>query len=122
MRCVQEALKDVIESGVPVQAGIWRTDNEDQNPPKQYIVYSTTVTEEAHCDDRPCLYKTVLYMDLWSKIDPTPLKLRVRNAMYDAGWFVQSESDKGYNQPAYDHYTHQYAVYWQFVRIDEEAQ
>ena len=32
--------------------------------------------------------------------------------MYDAGFFMVEESDKGYNQPAYDTATTQYTVQW----------
>ena len=44
MRQVQEALKDI---GIPVIAGIWRATSENQNPPLQYVVYSSTTTETA---------------------------------------------------------------------------
>ena len=32
--------------------------------------------------------------------------------MYDAGFGMVEESDKGYNQPAYDTATRQYTVQW----------
>ena len=47
MRQVQEALKDI---GIPVIAGIWRATSENQNPPLQYVVYSSTTTETAFPD------------------------------------------------------------------------
>ena len=49
MRQVQEALKNI---GIPVIAGIWRATSENQNPPLQYVVYSSTTTETAflRCD------------------------------------------------------------------------
>ena len=50
MRQVQEALKNI---GIPVIAGIWRATSENQNPPLQYVVYSSTTTETAFQDDRP---------------------------------------------------------------------
>ena len=50
MRQVQEALKNI---GIPVIAGIWRATSENQNPPLQYAVYSSTTTETAFQDDRP---------------------------------------------------------------------
>ena len=37
---------------------------------------------------------------------------RIRAAMYDAGFFMVEESDKGYNQPAYDTATTQFTVQW----------
>ena len=47
MRQVQEALKNI---GIPVIAGIWRATSENQNPPLQYVVYSSTTTETAFQD------------------------------------------------------------------------
>ena len=41
MKQVQEALKDI---GVPVMAGVWRPTSASQNPPQQYVVYSTTTS------------------------------------------------------------------------------
>ena len=49
MRQVQEALKDI---GIPVIAGIWRATSENQNPPLQYVVYSSTTTETAFQDEK----------------------------------------------------------------------
>lgn len=122
MKRVQTALKDVIDSGVPVTRGIWRTDSSDQNPPPQYVVYSTTMSEEGHSDDAPDYYKTIVYMELWSKIDPTETKLAIRKQMNAAGFATQSESDRGYGQPAYDHFTHNYCVAWIFHLFEEEAE
>ena len=53
-----------------------------------------------------------LIMSLWSDIDPTETANRIRAAMYGAGFFMVEESDKGYNQPAYDTATTQYTVQW----------
>lgn len=75
MRQVQEALRDI---GIPVIAGVWRATSAQQNPPAQYCVYSTTTTEAAHEDDHPSLYRTYVYLNLWSDIDPTEMRLRIR--------------------------------------------
>lgn len=83
MRQVQEALKDI---GIPVMAGVWRATSANQNPPAQYAVYSTTTTEAAHQDDRVKAYRTYVYLNLWSDIDPTDTADRIRAAMYDAGF------------------------------------
>ena len=104
MRQVQEALKNI---GIPVIAGIWRTTSENQNPPLQYVVYSSTTTETAFQDDRPAGYRTYIYLNLWSDIDPTDMASRIRRAMYDADFWMLEESDKGYNQPAYRPDSHQ---------------
>ena len=112
IRQVQEALKNI---GIPVIAGIWRATSENQNPPLQYVVYSSTTTETAFQDDRPAGYRTYIYLNLWSDIDHTDMANRIRQAMYDADFWMLEESDKGYNQPAYDPATRTYTVQWTWV-------
>ena len=67
MKQVQEALKGI---GIPVMAGVWRATSANQNPPVQYVVYSTTTTEASHQDDVTTSYRTFVYLNLWSDIDP----------------------------------------------------
>ena len=117
-RQVQEALKNI---GIPVIAGIWRATSENQNPPLQYVVYSSTTTETAFQDDRPAGYRTYIYLNLWSDIDPTEMANRIRQAMYDADFWMLEESDKGYNQPAYDPATRTYTVQWTWVYWQEAS-
>ena len=112
MKQVQDALRDV---GIPVMAGVWRATSANQNPPVQYAVYSTTTTEASHHDDHVTSTRTYVYLNLWSDIDPTEMASQIRNAMYTAGFFMLEESDKGYNQPAYDTATKQYTVQWTWV-------
>ena len=109
MRAVQQALQNV---GIPVMAGVWRATSPNQNPPVQYIVYSSTTTEDAHQDDGVVSFRTYVYLNLWSDVDPTETANRIRSAMYAAGFSMVEESDKGYNQPAYDTATRQYTVQW----------
>ena len=109
MRQVQVALKDI---GISVFSGIWRATSANPNPPVQYAVYSTTTVEAAHEDDKPSLYRTFVYLNLWSDIDPTEMRYKIRNAMYAAGFGMVEESDKGYNMPAYDTATRQFSVQW----------
>ena len=47
MKQVQDALQNI---GIPVMAGVWRPTTSSQNPPVQYVVYSTTTTEATHHD------------------------------------------------------------------------
>ena len=118
MRQVQEALKDI---GIPVMAGVWRPTDENQHAPLQYVVYSSTTTEASHHDDHVTSFRTYVYLNLWSDIDPTGMADTIRSAMYDYGFVILEESDKGYNQPAYDTATRQYTVQWTWVwREDKE--
>ena len=118
MKQVQEALADI---GIPVFAGIWRATSPDQNPPVQYVVYSSTTTENSHEDDHVTSFRTYVYMNLWSDIDPTDMAETIRQAMYDHGFSILEESDKGYNQPAYDTATRQYTVQWTWVLYQEKS-
>lgn len=115
MRQVQEALQDI---GIPVYAGIWRSSGLNQNPPPQYCVYSTTTIEAEHEDDHPSRYRTYVYLNLWSESDPTAMRYTIREKMYAAGFGMVEESDKGYNQPAYDTATREFAVQWTWC-LDE---
>lgn len=116
MRQIQEALADI---GIPVMAGVWRATTPNQNPPTQYAVYSSTTTESSHADDFCTSYRTYVYLNLWSNIDPTEMASRIRQAMYSYGFTMLEESDKGYNQPAYDTATRLYAVQWTWVWYEE---
>ena len=109
MKQVQDALAHI---NIPVMAGIWRATSANQNPPVQYVVYSSTTTEASHMDDHVSSIKTFVYLNLWSYIYPTGIAARIHSAMYAAGFAMVEESDKGYNQPAYDTATKQYAVQW----------
>ena len=118
MKQVQEALKDI---GIPVMAGVWRATSPNQNPPTQYVVYSSTITEASHQDDHVTSYRTFVYLNLWSDIDPTDMANRIREAMYAYGFFMVEESDKGSNQPAYDPATTQSTVQWSWCWREEVA-
>lgn len=109
MKQVQAALRDI---GIPVIAGVWRAATSDLNPPPQYCVYSTVTTEGSHQDDRVTSFRTFVYLNLWSDSDPTAMADTIRAAMYRYGFAMVEESDKGYNQPAYDTATRQYTVQW----------
>ena len=118
MRQVQEALRDI---GIPVIAGAWRSAGIDQNAPLQYCVYSSTTTEASHQDDHVTSFQTFVYLNLWSDVDPTPMAEMIRQAMYAYGFVMLEESDKGYNQPAYDTATRQYTVQWTWVWREERS-
>ena len=118
MKQVQEALANI---GIPVFAGIWRATSPDQNPPVQYVVYSSTTTENSHEDDHVTSFRTYVYLNLWSDIDPTDMAETIRQAMYDHGFSILEESDKGYNQPSYDTATRQYTVQWTWVLYQERS-
>ncbi len=118
MKQVQQALADI---GIPVFAGIWRATSPDQNPPVQYVVYSSTTTEASHQDDHVTSFRSYIYMNLWSDTDPTDMAETIRQAMYTHGFSILEESDKGYNQPAYDTATRQYTVQWTWVLYEERC-
>lgn len=47
------------------------------------------------------------------------LTVLIRQAMYDADFYLVEETDRGYNQPAYDTATRTYTVFWTWVCYDE---
>ena len=87
MKEVQQALADI---GIPVYALVLRATSP---PPTQYIVYTTMTTEDEHWDDTLLRYKIYVYLNLWSKSDPTEMTLTVRNAMRSGGFEMVEESD-----------------------------
>lgn len=109
---VQTALAPLMASGIPVYAGAWRPTTESQVPPDQYIVYSTTTSENFAADDTVLEHRTFVYMELWSQSDPSETIEDVRELMYAAGFGMKEESDKGYNQPSYDYHTKNYNMSW----------
>ena len=116
MKQVQAALSGL---SIPVFAGIWRATSSNPNAPEQYLVYSTTTKEETHYDDQVIARRTYVYLNLWSISDPTATKERVRQMMYAAGFGMVEESDKGYNQPAYDSQTRLFSVQWTWSLYEE---
>ena len=70
-------------------------------------------------DDHVSSIKTFVYLNLWSDIDPTDMAAQIRSAMYAAGFAMVEESDKGYNQPAYDTATRQFTVQWTWCWHEE---
>ena len=118
MRQVQQALSSL---GISVIAGVWRATSPDQNPPAQYVVYSTTKTEDSFHDDTVTSYRTYVYMNLWSDTDPTEMAGRIRQAMYAADFWMGEESDRGYNMPSYDTATKQYTIQWTWCLREEVA-
>ena len=116
MKQVQQALSSL---GIPVFAGIWRATSSNPNAPDQYLVYSTTTKEETHFDDRVIATRTYVYLNLWSVGDPTVTAVLVRKAMYAAGFGMVEETDRGYNEPAYDVGTRMYAMFWTWSLYEE---
>lgn len=113
MKQVQSALADI---GIPVFAGVWRATWPDQNPPVQYCVYSTTTTEASHHDDHVTSFRTFVSSVERHRPDMADT---IREAMYTYGFMMLEESDKGYNQPAYDTVTG-HAVQWDMGLEDKE--
>lgn len=88
MKQVQNALKNI----VPVYQDAYRPTAKSQAQPDQYIVYTTTTTEDWHADDAYQSIRTYVYMNLWSMGDPTNTTKAVRAAMREAGFAMSEES------------------------------
>lgn len=88
MRQVREALKGVIA----VSQDVYRPEDAAQEAPSQYAVYVTSTTEDEHWDDEARTLKTFVYMNLWSRTDPTEKARQIRQAMRAAGFSMAEES------------------------------
>lgn len=98
MMQVQTALADI---GIPVMVGVWRSTSEQSTIPDQYCVYTTSTSEAAHEDDAPSILRTYVYLNLWSRYDPTDMRTAIRAAMYAAGFGMVEETDQsGYDEDA----------------------
>lgn len=112
MKKVQDAL---VPTGIPVYAAIWKPTDDYAQPAAQYLVYSSTTTEDEHHDDQPISYKTFVYLNLWSAGDPSEAVMKVRRAMRSAGFAMVEETDKGHNRPAYNVDANLFTVNWTWV-------
>ncbi|HPJ03680.1 MAG TPA: hypothetical protein PKU80_12675 [Candidatus Limiplasma sp.] len=118
MKQVQLALAGI---GIPVFVGIWKATPEQPIPPSQYAVYSTTTMEAFHHDDRVIVYKTFVYLNLWSETDPTAMAAAIRSAMYAAGFAMIEETDRSGSRSAYNADTRQYTIQWTWCLREEVA-
>ena len=116
MKQVQEALKGI---GIPVMAGVWRATSREPEPARAVC----RVLHDHHRGVTSGRLRHILphliYLNLWSDIDPTEMANRIRTAMYGYGFAMVEESDKGYNQPAYDTATSQFTVQWTWCWREE---
>lgn len=88
MKEVQNALRGII----PVSQDVYRPENAAQDAAEQYAVYVTSTTEDEHWDDEARSLKTFVYMNLWSRTDPTEMAKTIRKAMRAAGFSMAEES------------------------------
>ena len=115
MKRVQEALAGTVVA----YADVYRPLREDQNPPQQYAVYVTRTVEDEHADDEARITKTFVYMNLWSKIDPTDKARQIRKAMRAAGFGMAEESTgTGSGEADYAEGSKRHCVSWTWVCWD----
>ena len=112
MRQVQEALKGIIA----VSQDVYRPGDAARDAAGQYAVYVTSTTEDEHWDDEARSLKTFVYMNLWSRTDPTEMAKTIRKAMKAAGFSMAEESTGGTNGEAdYAEGTKRFCVSWTWV-------
>ena len=116
MRQVQEALKGI---GIPVMAGVWRATSANQNPPVQYAVYPRPPPEASHQDDHVTSYRTFVYLNLWSDIDPTERQTASARPCTTRGFFMVEESDKGIKSARLRHRHYAVTVQWTWCWREE---
>lgn len=116
MKRVQEALRP---TGIPAFAGVWKSTAQNPITPEQYIVYTTMRTEDEHWDDQPRKYRVYIYLNLWSKTDPTLAIQQVRTAMRQAGFAFVEESDQVADDSGYNEDTRQYLTSWTWLSMED---
>lgn len=119
MKLVQDALKGI---GIPVFPDAWRPMGENQNPPAQYCVYTTSTVPDEDWDDGMRSTRMYVYLNLWSEGDPTAMAKRIREAMISARFGMAAESTGSSSSTRYDESTHRHAVFWTWVlHMDENG-
>lgn len=98
MEIVQKALEP---TGIPTFATAWKATQKHQSAPETYIVYNTMTVETEHWDDENRRYKVYVYLNLWTKADPTDSVRSIRKVMRAAGFgmaqeITSYEDDTGY--------------------------
>ena len=106
MQAVQTALAS---TGIPVFANAWHKTAAAPTAPDTYAVYTTLTTEDEHWDDTHIRYKVYVYLNLWTKGDPTENIQRIRSAMRGAGFALSSERD------SYEEDTDNTLISWTWV-------
>lgn len=110
MKRIQDALRP---TGIPAYATAWKPTRTAEKAPDKYLVYTVMRTEDHHYDDAPVWYRLYVYLNLWTKGDPTADALRVRAAMREAGFAMQDETD------SYNDETDQTLVAWTWIGSEE---
>ena len=90
MKEVQDALRT---TGIPAFALAWRSTAAYPTAPAQYIGYTSMRTESEPWDDALRQYQIYVYLNLWSKDDPTGAARSIRQAMRSGGFALVEESD-----------------------------
>ncbi len=105
-------LKDIL----PTYQSVWKPTKTIKTIPDQYAVFTTLTTEAAHDDDTVTAYNHFVYLNLWSRIDPTAMAARIREAMYAAGFALEEE---GTSDDSYEETSNMYGVHWTWHRQSE---
>ena len=106
MKAVQDALNP---TGIPAYATAWKPTEANRTAPDKYLVYTTMTTEGSHHDDDLQGYRVHVYLNLWTKGDPTQDIRKVRSAMRAAGFAMADEMD------SYNDDTDQTLIAWTWV-------
>ena len=105
-------LKDIL----PTYQSVWKPTKTVKTIPDQYAVFTTLTTEAAHDDDTVTAYNHFVYLNLWSRTDPTAMAARIREAMYAAGFALEEE---GTSDDSYEETSNMYGVHWTWHRQSE---
>lgn len=99
----------ILQPVLPVYQSVWKPTRTVKTVPDQYAVFTTMTNEAAHDDDEVVAYNHYVYLNLWSKTDPTDMAEAIREAMYGAGFAMDEEST---SSDSYEETSNMYGVHW----------
>mgnify|MGYP007102032391 CR=1 FL=1 len=109
----------VLNPIIPTYQSVWKPTRTVKTIPNQYAVFTTMTTEAAHDDDGVAAYNHYVYLNLWSRTDPTSMAAAIRSAMYAAGFAMDEEST---SDDSYEETSNMYGVHWTwFMQSEEET-
>ena len=114
MELVQRAMET---TGIPTFANAWKPTDAHPTAPDTYVVYNTMTLESEHWDDGNRRFKIFVYLNLWTKADPTEAIARIRSAMRTAGFSLSQELDSYDDDTGYT----LVACTWVIQVVDEDG-
>lgn len=118
MKIVQNA---IAPTGIKAFPSVWRQLTEAEGAPDTYITYVTNMAEAWRQDDDFRAYRIFVYMNLWTRADPTEPARLVRDAMRGAGFLMVEEYTGTPSHLEYQKDLGMYSIGWTWDGLFERA-